>query len=79
MTVRDLMKQLLEFDPETRIGVNAHSRGCDITRICVYERKGKENKIDFKATPSQRPNPLISRDFVFSKDDSGDAIVIIST
>jgi hypothetical protein len=76
MTVRELMKQLIELDPEMRVGVTAHSSGCDIDNIMVRVNTGKPNHIAWRVTPSKRPRPTVNRDFAFEKD--GEPICVIS-
>lgn len=70
------MKQLIELDPEMKVGVNAHSGGCEIEGIMVHVMSGKTNHVAWKASPSQRPRPSIDRDFAFEKD--AEPICVIS-
>lgn len=76
MTVRDLMRKLIELDPDMPVGINAQSSGCDTERITVSVMKGSANCVDWSKAKAQRPKPFVERDFAFSQE--GTAIVVIS-
>lgn len=76
MTVRDLMRKLIDLDPDMPVGINAHSSGCDTEHITVSVMKGSANRVDWSKAKAQRPRPFVDRDFAFSQE--GDAIVVIS-
>lgn len=76
MTVRDLMRKLVELDPDMPVGINAHSSGCDTENITVSVHQGQPNPVDWSKAKAERPRPFVDRDFAFAKE--GTDILVIS-